>query len=333
MGTREWVAVHRKHHAKVETGEDPHSPLIKGIRTVLWQGTELYKAEAARQQTLDRYGHETPDDWIERHVYCANTFGGIITMFLVNFLLFGFIGITIWAIQMMWIPFFAAGVINGVGHWRGYRNFESPDASTNIVPWGVLIGGEELHNNHHAFASSARFSIRPWEFDIGWAYICLLQKLGLAKVKKLAPMPYLDNGSDVIDGDTVSAVITNRLHVMSDYAREVIGDIYRDEMRKANLARRRLLRKSRKLINRTDVLLDQHAQQSLQSLLEQSSRLKLAYEYRLRLQAIWQEKSATHEHLIEGLREWCTQAEQTGIEALEDFAKSIRMYTLRTVTV
>ncbi len=333
MGTQEWVAVHRKHHAKVETEEDPHSPLIRGINKVLWEGTELYKAETAKQETLDQYGHETPDDWIERNIYRASTFGGIISMFIINFVLFGFIGITIWAVQMAWIPFFAAGVINGVGHWRGYRNFESPDASTNIVPIGILIGGEELHNNHHAFASSARFSVKSWEFDIGWMYIEAMRKLGWAKVKKLAPIPYLDDQKPVIDDDTVSAVITNRLHVMSDYAREVIADVYRDEMRKANVTRRRLLRKGKRLLHRTDVLLDQHAKQSLQSALAESDSLKVVYEYRLKLQAIWQEKSASHEHLVESLKDWCAQAEQTGIKALEDFAQHIRAYTLRPAVV
>ena len=328
MGTKEWVAVHRKHHAKVETEDDPHSPMIVGINKVLWEGVELYRAEAAKPETLEKYGHETPNDWIERNVYNKFTFLGMIFLFLINFTLFGFLGISIWAIQMAWIPFFAAGVINGIGHWWGYRNFESPDASTNIVPVGILIGGEELHNNHHAFASSAKFSTKSWEFDIGWFYISLFKFFDLAKIKKIAPTPKFNNNKPVVDDDTVSAVITNRLHVMSDYARVVIGDVYKEEMRKANVTRRRLLRRGRKLLSRADALLDQHAQERLQNVLAQSDSLNVVYDFRQRLQTIWQEKSATSEMLVQHLQEWCHQAEETGIEALQEFSRKIRAYTL-----
>ncbi len=331
MGTKEWVAVHRKHHAKVETRDDPHSPMIFGINKVLWEGAELYRVETNKPETLEQYGHETPDDWIERNVYSKHTFGGIILMILINFLLFGFIGITIWAVQMAWIPFFAAGVINGVGHWRGYRNFESPDASTNITPIGILIGGEELHNNHHAFASSAKFSAKPWEFDIGWLYISVFKKLRLARVKKLAPMPQFNDSKPLVDYDTVSAVITNRLHVMADYAHEVIGDVYKEELRKANVTRRKLLRRGRKLLSRADTLLDHNAQERLHNMLAQSESLQVVYEYRQRLQTIWQEKSATRESLVQHLQEWCHQAEETGIEALQEFSRRIRAYTMEPV--
>ncbi len=331
IGTKEWVAVHRKHHAKVDTEDDPHSPVIEGINKVLWEGIELYRAEAAKPETLEKYGHKTPDDWIEQKLYSKYTFLGVISLFFIEFTLFGFLGISIWAIQMAWIPFFAAGVINGIGHWRGYRNFETADASTNIVPAGLLIGGEELHNNHHAFASSAKFSTQLWEFDLGWLYIRILSALGLAKVKKLAPIPMFNNDKPMIDYDTVSAVITNRLHVMSDYAREVMSDVYKDEMRKASVTRRILLRRGRKLLNRADNLLDSKAQERLENLLVQSDTLKVVYEFRQRLQSIWQERSATRESLVQHLQEWCRQAEETGIEALEEFSRSIRAYTLQPV--
>ena len=333
MGTKEWVAVHRKHHAKVETKDDPHSPVIYGINKVLWDGLELYRAETAKQETLDQYGHETPDDWIERKLYSKHTFLGIIILLITNFIVFGVIGISIWAIQMAWIPFFAAGVINGIGHWRGYRNYESPDASTNIIPVGILIGGEELHNNHHAFASSAKFSTKPWEFDLGWLYIQMLSRTRLAKVKKLAPIPMFNSDKPLIDYDTVSAVITNRFHVMSDYAREVVADVYKDEMRKANVRSRKLMRRGRKLLTRTDTLLDSNAQQRLESILADSDTLKVVYEYKQRLQDIWQEKTATQESLVQRLQEWCRQAEETGIEALEEFALGLRAYTLQPVPV
>src|SRR3972149_6134154 len=185
MITREWVAIHRKHHARVETKDDPHSPQTRGVAKVLFEGAELYKQEALNKDTLRSFGHETPDDWIEHNLYTRYRDFGIVLMLLIDFVLFGFIGITIWAVQMGWIPFFAAGVINGIGHWGGYRDFVYPDASTNIVPWGILIGGGELHNNHHAFASSAKFSSHWWEIDLGWSYIRFLNFLGLARIKKI----------------------------------------------------------------------------------------------------------------------------------------------------
>ncbi len=333
MATREWVAVHRKHHARVETETDPHSPQVKGLNKVLWEGAELYREEAACAETLQRYGHETPDDWLERHIYDGHTYLGIMLMLAINVVLFGPLGITIFAVQMVWIPFFAAGVINGIGHYHGYRNFESADASTNIVPFGILIGGEELHNNHHAFASSARFSVKPWEFDIGWFYISALNKFGLARVKKLPPVLQIDANKPAIDDDTVSALITNRLQVMSDYASKVISDVYRDEVRKANVARRRLLRKGRKLLHRADHRLDHGARENLQEVLAHSESLRTVYEYRQRLQAIWQEKTATREVLLQRLQEWCRQAEETGIDALQQFADQIRTYTLQPAVV
>lgn len=328
MATREWVAVHRKHHAKVETKQDPHSPQTRGIHKVLWEGAELYRAEAADQQTLQQFGHGTPDDWLERHVYDGHTYFGIVLMLLFNFLCFGFIGISIWAVQMIWIPFFAAGVINGLGHYQGYRNFESPDASTNITPIGILIGGEELHNNHHAFASSARFSLKAWEFDIGWLYICAMERLGLATVKKLAPVPYFDASKPEIDDDTVSAVISNRLYVMADYARSVVKDVYRDELRLANVTRRRMLKRGKKLLHRADELLDVQAKNRLQEMLTSSESLQTVYDYRQQLQAIWQEKSASSEQLVQHLQQWCREAEASGIDALVRFSRQIKMYTL-----
>ena len=328
MVTKEWVAIHRKHHAKCETPEDPHSPRYKGLTNVLFKGAWLYRKEALNQETLEKYGHNTPDDWVEHNIYSRFPALGISLMAVLDVLLFGAAGLVIFAVQMLWIPFWAAGVINGVGHRIGYRNFETTDASTNIVPWGILIGGEELHNNHHAFASSAKFSTKSWEFDIGWLYISLFEFFDLAKIKKIAPTPKFNNNKPVVDDDTVSAVITNRLHVMSDYARVVIGDVYKEEMRKANVTRRRLLRRGRKLLSRADALLDQHAQERLQNVLAQSDSLNVVYDFRQRLQTIWQEKSATSEMLVQHLQEWCHQAEETGIEALQEFSRKIRAYTL-----
>jgi stearoyl-CoA desaturase (Delta-9 desaturase) len=331
MNTREWVAVHRKHHARVETKDDPHSPQIVGIRKVLLEGTELYKLEAARQETLVAFGHDTPDDWVEQHVYSRLHYtGGIISMLLIDFVLFGFIGITIWAIQMAWIPFFAAGVINGVGHWGGYRNFETSDASTNIIPWGILIGGEELHNNHHAFASSAKFSSKWWEIDLGWCYLVCMQQLKLARIKKIAPRLQIDQEKLEVDLDTLRAVITNRFHIMSHYTRNVVSRVYKEEKNHLDITTRKLLRRGRRLITLPDVRLDESSRQDLDELLQHSDVMQVVYEFGQRLQVLWTEKSATHDHLLQALREWCEQAERTGITALEEFARSLRTYTLNT---
>ena len=330
MNTREWVAVHRKHHARVESEDDPHSPQVLGINRVLWQGAELYKVEANNADTCRRFGHETPDDWIERHLYLPWRDAGIALMFLLDVLLFGAIGITIWAIQMLWIPFFAAGVINGVGHWGGYRNYESQDASTNIVPWGVLIGGEELHNNHHAFASSARFSSKWWEFDIGWCYIRLMALVKLARVRKVAPRLLVDEKKQDVDVDTVQAVVTNHMHVMSRYARSVVSRVYREEKMRASRAGKQILRRGKQLVTRPEVRMDAVSRSRLEEMLQHNHSMQVVYEFSQRLQALWNEKTASHEKLLQSLRKWCEEAEATGIEALQEFAQNLRCYTLQT---
>ena len=276
---------------------------------------------------MQTYGHGTPDDWLERNVYNHENIG-ISVMLIINLVLFGALGLTIWAVQMIWIPVFAAGVINGVGHFAGYRNYESADASTNIVPWGILIGGEELHNNHHAFASSAKFSSKWWEFDLGWLYIQVLAALGLARVKKLAPKVCWRPEKLGIDLDTARAVVTNRFHVMSDYAHQVIAQVYKEEKRRAVGQARTALKSTRRLLHREVSLLDDDARHRLESALQQSNALHVVYQFRLRLQAIWAERTASPEHLLDALQDWCRQAEATGIDALADFAAGLRGYSL-----
>ena len=331
MRTRDWVAVHRKHHAMVETGDDPHSPQFYGISKVLFDGVDLYRREIVKPETLDQYGYGTPDDWFERNLYSRFNSLGIALLFIFYFLFFGFIGITIWAVQMAWIPFLAAGVINGIGHWWGYRNFASQDTSTNIVPFGVLIGGEELHNNHHAFPSSARFSSKWFEFDLGWHYIRTMQSLGLARVRKLAPKLIIDFNKRLADLDTVRAVVANRLQVMTDYARVVVKRVYKEEKVEATTVKKRLLASNRRLLIKHPALLDASAKQRLEELFNHSATLHTVHEFGQRLQRMWQEKSAGYEHLLESLQEWCNQAEATGIEALQEFAAKIRGYTLQSV--
>lgn len=325
MVTKEWVAIHRKHHAKVETAEDPHSPQVSGVWTVLFQGTELYK-KGCTEDTLSRYGEGTPDDWMERHVYAYHTRLGITLMFLLDLLLFGVPGIIIWAIQMAWIPFFAAGVINGVAHYVGYRNFECPDASRNLLPLGLLVGGEELHNNHHTFATSARFSVKWWEVDMGWVVIRLLQGLGLARPKRVPPKTAVQPGKLSADMETLRAILANRFQVLAHYSRRVILPVLHRESRRAGEAGRFLYRRAKTLLVRDASLVDPAGRQYLQHLLDACQPLQVVYQFRERLQAIWAKSTATQTELLAALQEWCCQAEATGEAALFEFSAQLKRY-------
>ncbi len=332
MRTKEWVAIHRKHHVKCETAEDPHSPQVLGLKKVLWQGAELYRQEAAVSETLDKYGKGTPDDWLERRVY-RHSFAGIGVMLLADLLMFGLAGITVWAIQMVWIPFWAAGVINGVGHYWGYRNYECPDAATNIAPWGILIGGEELHNNHHAYPNSAKLSSKWWEFDIGWLYIRLMQTLGLARVKKVARLPQLGQPKAALDMDTLRAVLSNRFQVMARYSREVILPVCRMEAENSCATSRAWLKRARKALVRHEVLLDSRDQQALSRALSNSEQLQLVYSFKQRLQRIWERSGDSRQASpLADLQEWCRQADAAGVAMLETFARRLRSYTLESST-
>ena len=329
--TKEWVAVHRKHHAKCETEDDPHSPQVRGISKVLWQGYELYKEETDIPETLERYGHMTPDDWLERHVYARYSSLGIVIMLLLDITLFGMAGLALWAVQMVWIPFWAAGVINGIGHYLGYRNYETPDASRNILPFGLFIGGEELHSNHHAFPTSARFSSKWWEFDIGWTFIRVLTLLGLAKIKRLAPQrAVIQARKESIDLETVTAVIRNRMYVMASYARDVIRPVLRAERKQCDDSCKRVLRRARGLLIRDTSLINAHARERLEQILARFNNLKIVYQYRQQLQSVWASKASSQEMLQQALQEWCQQAEETGIAALQEFSQRLRGYSLQT---
>lgn len=328
MVTREWVAVHRRHHAKCETSDDPHSPKVLGLRKVLTEGAELYKAAADDPQLVARYSHGTPDDWIERNVYGRYTWQGVGLMLIADVLLFGVYGIVLWAVQMLWIPFLAAGVINGIGHFWGYRSFESPDASTNILPWGILIGGEELHNNHHAFPSSAKLSSKWWELDLGWFYIRSLSVLGLAKVKKVAPEPRVIEGKGAVDMDTLRAVITGRMHVTARYAREVLAPVTRAELCRSKLYCRRWFRRTQRLLVLEGPRLDERAKQRLEQVLAQSQTLETVYQFREQLRDLWERTAPSQDALLKSLQDWCQQAEATGIHALQTFARNLRGYSL-----
>ena len=328
MITKEWVAIHRKHHAKTETEEDPHSPYTKGISKVFWQGAELYREEAKNLETLEKYGHGTPDDWVERNVY-RYSFIGLNLSFALNVLFFGPIGITIWAIQMMWIPLNAAGVINGIGHYWGYRNFETEDGSTNIISFGFFIGGEELHNNHHAYPSSAKFSSKWWEFDLGWFYIQVLSALRLAKVRRRAPQPTRLLNKDSIDLETAKAMVSSQLHIMAEYAQKVTLPTFHAELPNFEERYKKLIGQMRTVLVREDSRMKPLQREYLQELLQNSEALKTVYEFRRRLQDLWNETHASHDRMIQAIIQWCKEAEATGIKVLEDFAQSLRGYALQ----
>ncbi len=328
MVTREWVAIHRKHHATCETADDPHSPFVYGIRKVLFEGAELYREAAADEAMLAKYDHGTPDDAIERHLYSRFPYAGILVMLALDVLLLGLPGLTVFAVQMAWIPWFAAGVINGLGHWWGYRTYETPDGSTNIVPWGLIIGGEELHNNHHAYPSSARFALRRFEFDAGWFYLRLLGRFGLARVKRVAPRPVIDPDKKAIDIETVKAVVMSRMHVLETYARRVMLPVHKQELRRSQGQVYELLKRARRALIREESRMDARSRGRLREALDNSSVLHTVYEYRRRLQSIW-ENAASNDKLINSLQEWCAQAEASGIKALQDFAVRLRGYSLQ----
>jgi stearoyl-CoA desaturase (delta-9 desaturase) len=323
--TSEWVAVHRKHHAKCETPDDPHSPVVYGLKKVLFEGTELYRAEARRPETVEKYGRGCPNDWIERNLYASHRNLGITMMVLTDLILFGAPGIIMIAVQMSAIPFLAAGVINGLGHHTGYRNFECPDAATNIVPWGLLIGGEELHNNHHAFPSSAKFSIRSWEFDMGWLWIRLFSMVGLAKVLRVAPTPVTVPARRQVDLETVRAVIVNRMHVLRAYTTTVMVPTFKAEVRAAGGT---LSRRARRLLVRQPLLLDDASRARLREVLASNQALQTVHEYRERLQVLWSGSNMSNERLLAHLREWIAQAEASRVKALQEFAQQLRGYAM-----
>jgi stearoyl-CoA desaturase (Delta-9 desaturase) len=329
MQTKEWVAIHRKHHAKCETVEDPHSPQTRGLKTVLWSGAELYMAEAENAETLSRYGHGTPKDWLERHVYTPYAWHGCGLMLGANLILFGAAGLAIWAIQMMWIPFHAAGVINGIGHFWGYRNYDAPDASTNISPWGIWIGGEELHNNHHTFPTSAKFSNKWYEFDIGWAYIRALETVGLARVLRVAPKPRVAEPKVAVDAETLQALIANRYDILAKYARWLKRTL-REELRTMNTLRpedRARFAQLKRWLRKGDVSqLPPAEQRSLSELMAQSGVLKTLVEMRTELLGTWSRSSASRDQMLEHLQDWVARAEASGIAALQDAALRIRSY-------
>ncbi|MBL8511753.1 MAG: fatty acid desaturase [Betaproteobacteria bacterium] len=333
MVTKEWVAIHRKHHAKCETADDPHSPMIYGIKTILLEGSELYRKESKNQETLSKYGHGTPDDWLERNVYTRYSWQGVGLMVIINALLFGPIGVAIWATQMLWIPIHAAGIINGIGHYWGYRHFTVSDTSTNIVPLAFWIGGEELHNNHHAFPTSARFSMRWYEFDLGWLYIRILEILHLAKVKKVAPRARLDWDKVACDLETVQAVIAHRYEIATRYARTLkatckaeISRLHNEGSAFDDMRSGRAWARFKDWMHADRAALTQENQAKLNAALKASTVLETVYAFKMELSTVWERSTLSKEELVARLEDWCTRAEASGILALRDFSRRLRAY-------
>lgn len=328
MVTKQWVAIHRKHHAQTETAEDPHSPVVHGIGKVLLDGVDLYRVACRDASITDKYGIGTPDDWIERNVYSRAPAMGPTLMLLINFALFGAVGVAIWALQMIWIPFWAAGVVNGLGHWWGYRNFESADTSTNLSPWGLIIGGEELHNNHHAFPSSAKFALRKFEFDIGWAAIRLFETLRMAKVLRVAPALDLRANVSLPDAETIKALLSHRFHVMSDYFSGVIAPTLREEAVHAGASIKSLPRKLRKALANGGRWLDSHSRERLEAVVRERPLLATVCEFRARLAQLTERNGRNAEAMLESVKQWCHEAESSGIRVLVDFAARLKGYRL-----
>ncbi|MDO8372806.1 MAG: fatty acid desaturase [Pseudomonadota bacterium] len=323
--TKEWVSIHRKHHAKCETAEDPHSPQAYGIKKVFWEGAELYRAESKNMETMVKYGHGTPNDWIERNLYTRYSWQGVGLMLVINLALFGAAGLAVWAVQMIWIPVTAAGIINGIGHYWGYRNFEAPDASTNVSPWGIIIGGEELHNNHHTYPTSAKFSVKPYEFDIGWVYIRAMEKVGLATVKKVPPRLQLGDIQPVADEKTLEALIAHRYEVMAGFARELRragkAEIEALKARKADIS---VLQAANRWLHRDDDKVPAAAKPQVAQARAEHPVLDKMVTMREELRQMWLSRSASREQLATDLQAWCRRAEESGIAALQEFSMKLR---------
>ena len=324
MVTKEFVAVHRKHHAKCETEEDPHSPQTRGLKALLLTGVELYRYESKIPETIAKYGRGTPDDWIERNLYTRFSWQGVGVLVVLDVLLFGGIGLTVWAVQMAWIPVMATGIINGIGHYWGYRNFEAVDASTNVSPWGILIGGEELHNNHHTYPTSAKFSVKPYEFDVGWAYIRGLQMLGLAEVRKTAPQLKLGDVKAVADAHTLEAIINNRYELMAKYANELRAACSAELAKAQGSARLGELKLAKRWLHRDADKIPANVLPQLASAVEGSPKLAKLVTMREELRQLWTRTNVSADQLLSDLQAWCKKAEGSGIEALEQFSIKLR---------
>ncbi len=325
MLTKEWVAIHRKHHAYCETETDPHSPQVHGIKKVLFHGVTLYTQERQNKETMEKYGKGTPDDWIERNIYTRFHYLGIVLLAFVDIALFGVIGLLVYAIQMLWIPFFAAGVINGIGHYFGYRNYRTDDSSRNITRFGFFIFGEELHNNHHAFPSSCKFSHKKGEHDIGWYIIKLLNKLGLCEIKKVVPELAVQDEEVEFSDETVKAILTHKFNVLQIYIKDVISPNLSAEFPSPSKTIKKKIKKYTHQLS----LEPSFVKKKLQHNFEESTTIKTLLAYKAELQAIWDNNAMSMEEMMDAFKTWCQKAEQSGNQMLQDFADKLKKYQLQ----
>lgn len=328
MKTADWVAIHRKHHAKVETIDDPHSPIVHGINTVLFRGADLYNEERGNKETIEKYSKNCPNDWVEQKIYSGKSNFGILILFVLNIFLFGVVGIIIWAIQMMWTPIFAAGGINGAGHYYGYRNFDTPDESTNLIPFAIFIGGEELHNNHHAFATSAKFSSKPWEFDIGWLYIKIFSILGLVKIKRLALNTIVEKTDKELDSETAYALLRSKIMVITNYTKKVIKPILKRESKAASNELKKLIKKSKNSFIRQPDRISNQSITDLQKIFDESVSLSVVYNFKNKLHDILNNKYTELEKFQETIEGWRLEAKKEGIDYLDEFSDSLKGYKI-----
>ena len=328
MRTADWVAIHRRHHAKVETEDDPHSPTFYGINKVILQGADLYHKEKNNKETIEKYSQNCPKDWIEEKVYTGRNNIGILLLFILNIVLFGVVGIIIWAIQMAWTPIFAAGGINGAGHYWGYRNYDTSDDSTNMGPVGILIGGEELHNNHHAFPTAAKFSLKPWEFDIGWMYIKIFSLLGQVRVKRLAPKTIINAPRESLDSEIGYALLKSKLTVITNYTKVVLSPLMKHESKKATGDLKRLLDQSKASLVREPHRITNQQTSSLDLIFNKCNSLKVAYDLKNKLFDILHSRNLQHDKFLDTINDWCEEAKSVGIESLSDFSSSLKGYKI-----
>ena len=327
--TREWVAVHRKHHAYCEQEGDPHSPRLFGLKKVLLEGAELYRAEARNPETVEKYAKGCPNDWLENNVYHSRrgSYFGISLLVILDLVLFGVPGIILIALQLSNMPLLAAGVINGLCHAKGYRNFETDDDSTNLWPIGLFIAGEELHNNHHAFPTSARFSMRRHEVDMGWLHLKALELFGLAKIRRVATAPELEQSArSAADLDELRAIMVNRMHVLRAYMHRVTLPVLRREAESLGDNTNSLLRAARKVLIRPPQMLDERSRKRLAELAARHPRFETVLQFRNELRNLWEGAHTSNERLLADFREWCARAEQSGIQGLQDFVAYLKSF-------
>lgn len=332
MLTKDWVAIHRKHHAFCETQQDPHSPQIHGIRKVLFHGVNLYTQERKKRETIEKYGKDTPNDWIERNIYTRFHYLGIVLLALTDIALFGVIGLLVYAIQMLWIPFFAAGVINGIGHFTGYRNYRTDDSSRNITRFGFFIMGEELHNNHHAFPSSCKFAHRKGEHDIGWYLIKVLSFLKLCEIKKVVPVLNENSRAETINSDTVKAILTHKFNVLQQYIKDVIKPTVMNEYHDASRKVKKHLNRYMSSLSLDPKFIKKDIRKKISDNIDNSTTINTLIAYKQELQSIWNNNTLSMDEMITAIKDWCQKAEHSGISFLQEFAKKLSTYTLKPVT-